>query len=50
MGGPEAVVRRARELHEAGVGILDVAVIGGTMRRAMDLYQSKFAAPLRDIG
>ena len=50
MGGPEAVIRRARELHEVGVGILDVAVIGAGMNRALETFAAKLAEPLRAIG
>jgi alkanesulfonate monooxygenase SsuD/methylene tetrahydromethanopterin reductase-like flavin-dependent oxidoreductase (luciferase family) len=49
MGGPAAVIARARALQNAGVGILDVAVIGGDMERAMDVFTRKLAGPLREI-
>ena len=50
MGGPDAVIARARALHEAGVGIIDVAVIGNGMQRALDVFHAKLAGPLREIG
>ena len=50
IGGPDSVIRRARELHAVGVGILDVAVIGAGMNRALDVFGAKLAEPLREIG
>ena len=44
------MVRRARELHDVGVGILDVAVIGAGMNRALETFAAKLAEPLRAIG
>lgn len=50
MGGPEKVLAQAREFHDAGVGILDVAVLGGPMERAMETFERRFATPLKQIG
>ncbi|HJW41991.1 MAG TPA: hypothetical protein VJ476_12280, partial [Rhizomicrobium sp.] len=50
MGGPQAVVERAHQLHEAGVGILDVAVIGTGAKRAMKIFGERLAEPLHAIG
>jgi len=50
MGGPDAVVARAEQLHDAGVGILDVAVIGAGMDRAMETFEARLAQRLRAIG
>lgn len=50
LGGVESVVRKARELHDAGVGILDVAFAGGSQRRSFELFSRKFAGALADIG
>jgi alkanesulfonate monooxygenase SsuD/methylene tetrahydromethanopterin reductase-like flavin-dependent oxidoreductase (luciferase family) len=50
VGGPESVLAKARALHEAGVGILDVAVIGAGMQRALETFATKLAEPLRGIG
>jgi alkanesulfonate monooxygenase SsuD/methylene tetrahydromethanopterin reductase-like flavin-dependent oxidoreductase (luciferase family) len=51
-GDPDAVVRRAEQMRDAGVGILDVAVIGahGDMDRAMDVFREQLADRLRAIG
>ena len=50
MGGPDAVIDRARALRDVGVGILDVAVIGNGMQRAMGVLGERLAGPLRAIG
>jgi hypothetical protein len=50
MGRPDAVLRRAGLMHAAGAGILDVAVIGTGMERAMDIFQDKLASRRAAIG
>ena len=49
LGGPEAVLAKARQLHDAGVGILDVAVAGGGMTRSLELFGRKFAPALAEV-
>jgi alkanesulfonate monooxygenase SsuD/methylene tetrahydromethanopterin reductase-like flavin-dependent oxidoreductase (luciferase family) len=49
VGGVDAVVRKAQALHEAGVGIIDVAVAGGGMTRSMELFGRKFVPALREV-
>jgi alkanesulfonate monooxygenase SsuD/methylene tetrahydromethanopterin reductase-like flavin-dependent oxidoreductase (luciferase family) len=49
MGGPDTVLAKARALHEAGVGILDVAVAGGGMTRSLELFGRRFAPALAEI-
>jgi alkanesulfonate monooxygenase SsuD/methylene tetrahydromethanopterin reductase-like flavin-dependent oxidoreductase (luciferase family) len=49
LGGPDTVLKKAKELHECGVGVLDVALAGGGMRRSMELFARSFAAPLQDV-
>ncbi|HXQ45030.1 MAG TPA: LLM class flavin-dependent oxidoreductase, partial [Caulobacteraceae bacterium] len=48
LGGVETVVRKAEALHEAGVGVIDVALAGG-VTRSMELFGAKFSEPLRAI-
>ena len=50
VGGPDKVLAKARALYDAGVGIIDVAVIGAGMSRALETFAKKLAAPLRAIG
>jgi len=47
-GGIETVIKQARALHEAGVGVLDLALAGG-MQRSLELFGSKLAPALGDI-
>jgi alkanesulfonate monooxygenase SsuD/methylene tetrahydromethanopterin reductase-like flavin-dependent oxidoreductase (luciferase family) len=49
LGGPDAVLKKARELHDAGVGILDVAVAGGGMTRSMELFGRLFVPALQEV-
>jgi alkanesulfonate monooxygenase SsuD/methylene tetrahydromethanopterin reductase-like flavin-dependent oxidoreductase (luciferase family) len=49
VGGPDAVLAKARQLHDAGVGILDVAVAAGGMTRSMELFGRLFAEPLKEV-
>ena len=49
VGGPDAVLRKAQTLHEAGVGILDVAVAGGGMTRSLELFGRLFAPALKEV-
>ena len=48
MGGPATVLAKAKALHEAGVGILDVAVAGGGMTRSLELFGRQFAPALAE--
>ena len=48
MGGVDSVLEKAKALHDAGVGILDVALVGG-MKRSMELFGRAFAEPLREV-
>lgn len=48
LGGPDSVTRKARELSEVGVGIVDIS-LGGGMSRSMELFQRAFAEPLREV-
>lgn len=50
LGGPDSVGKKARELHDCGVGILDVAIAGGGMKRSMELFGKAFAGRLAEIG
>lgn len=49
LGGIDTVIAKARALNEAGVGILDVAVAGGGLRRTCELFQRRLAPALREI-
>ncbi len=49
LGGLETVLAKARQLHEAGVGILDVGVAGGGMTRSLELFGRRFAPALAEI-
>jgi alkanesulfonate monooxygenase SsuD/methylene tetrahydromethanopterin reductase-like flavin-dependent oxidoreductase (luciferase family) len=49
IGGPDKVLAKARALHDAGVGIIDVALIGAGMSRALETFKNVLAAPLREI-
>jgi alkanesulfonate monooxygenase SsuD/methylene tetrahydromethanopterin reductase-like flavin-dependent oxidoreductase (luciferase family) len=49
LGGLETVIAKARLLHEAGVGILDVGVAGGGMTRSLELFGSRFAPALAEL-
>jgi alkanesulfonate monooxygenase SsuD/methylene tetrahydromethanopterin reductase-like flavin-dependent oxidoreductase (luciferase family) len=49
VGGPDAVLQKARLLHDAGVGILDVAVAGGGMTRSLELFGRKFIPALAEV-
>jgi alkanesulfonate monooxygenase SsuD/methylene tetrahydromethanopterin reductase-like flavin-dependent oxidoreductase (luciferase family) len=49
LGGPETVMAKARQLHEAGVGILDVGVAGGGMTRSLELFGKRFAPALAEL-
>ena len=48
-GGLETVLAKARQLHDAGVGILDVGVAGGGMTRSLELFGRRFAPALAEI-
>jgi alkanesulfonate monooxygenase SsuD/methylene tetrahydromethanopterin reductase-like flavin-dependent oxidoreductase (luciferase family) len=48
LGSPDTVVRKARELHDAGVGILDLAFAGGSTRRSMELFAERVIPRIRD--
>jgi alkanesulfonate monooxygenase SsuD/methylene tetrahydromethanopterin reductase-like flavin-dependent oxidoreductase (luciferase family) len=50
MGGPDKVLAKARALHDAGVGIIDVAVIGAGMKNALETFATRLAEPLKAIG
>jgi len=50
LGGIDSVIAKARALHDAGVGILDVAVAGGGMTRSLELFGRKFAPAIQEIG
>lgn len=43
------MIRKARALHDAGVGILDVAVAGGGMTRSLELFGRLFAPALAEV-
>jgi alkanesulfonate monooxygenase SsuD/methylene tetrahydromethanopterin reductase-like flavin-dependent oxidoreductase (luciferase family) len=47
-GGVDAVVGKAQALHDAGVGVIDVAFAGG-VTRSLALFGSRFVEPLRAI-
>jgi alkanesulfonate monooxygenase SsuD/methylene tetrahydromethanopterin reductase-like flavin-dependent oxidoreductase (luciferase family) len=49
LGGVDSVVRKAQELADAGVGILDVAIVGGGVQRSMELFGRLFGPALREI-
>jgi alkanesulfonate monooxygenase SsuD/methylene tetrahydromethanopterin reductase-like flavin-dependent oxidoreductase (luciferase family) len=49
LGGVDSVVKKARLLHDAGVGILDVAIAGGGMARSFELFGRQFAPALQEI-
>ena len=49
LGGPATVLAKAKALHEAGVGILDVAVAGGGMTRSLELFGRQFGPALAEI-
>jgi alkanesulfonate monooxygenase SsuD/methylene tetrahydromethanopterin reductase-like flavin-dependent oxidoreductase (luciferase family) len=49
LGGVDTVLQKARLLHEAGVGILDVAVAGGGMTRSLELFGRAFAPALAEL-
>jgi alkanesulfonate monooxygenase SsuD/methylene tetrahydromethanopterin reductase-like flavin-dependent oxidoreductase (luciferase family) len=49
LGGIDQVLAKARALHDAGVGILDVAVAGGGMTRSLELFGRKFAPALAEL-
>jgi alkanesulfonate monooxygenase SsuD/methylene tetrahydromethanopterin reductase-like flavin-dependent oxidoreductase (luciferase family) len=49
LGGPDKVLAKARELHDAGVGILDVAVAGGGVSRSLQLFGRAFAPALAEL-
>jgi alkanesulfonate monooxygenase SsuD/methylene tetrahydromethanopterin reductase-like flavin-dependent oxidoreductase (luciferase family) len=49
MGSVDSVVKKARELHAAGVGVLDVAVAGGGMTRSLELFGRKYAPALQEV-
>lgn len=49
LGGLETVLAKARRLHDAGVGILDVGVAGGGMTRSLELFGRRFAPALAEI-
>jgi alkanesulfonate monooxygenase SsuD/methylene tetrahydromethanopterin reductase-like flavin-dependent oxidoreductase (luciferase family) len=48
LGGVDTVLRKAQALHEAGVGIIDVA-FGGGVTRSIELFSRQFSEPLRAI-
>jgi alkanesulfonate monooxygenase SsuD/methylene tetrahydromethanopterin reductase-like flavin-dependent oxidoreductase (luciferase family) len=50
MGGPDKVLAKAQALHDAGVGIIDVAVIGAGMKNALETFARQLAGPLAAIG
>ena len=49
LGGLETVLAKAKQLHEAGVGILDVGVAGGGMTRSLELFGKRFAPALAEL-
>jgi len=49
LGGPDAVLRRAEQMHDAGVGILDVAVIGRNTEQATEIFATRVAERMRAI-
>jgi hypothetical protein len=49
LGGVDSVLKKARALHEAGVGILDVAFAGGGMTRSMELFGRAFGPALQEV-
>jgi alkanesulfonate monooxygenase SsuD/methylene tetrahydromethanopterin reductase-like flavin-dependent oxidoreductase (luciferase family) len=50
MGGVDTVLAKARALHDAGVGILDVAVAGGGLRRTLEIFNNRLRPALAEIG
>ncbi len=49
LGSVESIVAKAEQLHEAGVGILDVAFAGGGMTRSMELFGRAFGPALQQV-
>ena len=49
LGGVGSVVEKARQLHDAGVGILDVAFAGGGATRSMELFSRAFGPALQEV-
>ena len=50
LGGPDTIMKKAKDLHACGVGILDVALAGGGgMRRQLELFGKAFAEPLKEV-
>ena len=49
LGGADTMARQARDLFDAGVGILDLAPVGN-VRRALELFGKQFAPALQAIG
>jgi alkanesulfonate monooxygenase SsuD/methylene tetrahydromethanopterin reductase-like flavin-dependent oxidoreductase (luciferase family) len=49
-GGPDKVLAKAEALHDAGVGIIDVALIGARMEEALETFARRLAGPLHAIG
>ena len=49
LGGLDTVMAKARQLHDAGVGILDLGVAGGGMTRSLELFGERFAPALAEL-
>jgi alkanesulfonate monooxygenase SsuD/methylene tetrahydromethanopterin reductase-like flavin-dependent oxidoreductase (luciferase family) len=49
LGGPDTFLAKAKLLHDAGVGILDLGVAGGGMTRSLELFGRKFAPALAEM-
>ncbi|MBS0412499.1 MAG: LLM class flavin-dependent oxidoreductase [Proteobacteria bacterium] len=49
LGGLDSVMAKARELHDAGVGILDLGVAGGGVGRTLELFDRTFAPALAEV-
>jgi alkanesulfonate monooxygenase SsuD/methylene tetrahydromethanopterin reductase-like flavin-dependent oxidoreductase (luciferase family) len=50
MGGPKTFLAQARRLHDAGVGILDMAIVGGGMSRSLELFARSFQPEIAAAG
>jgi alkanesulfonate monooxygenase SsuD/methylene tetrahydromethanopterin reductase-like flavin-dependent oxidoreductase (luciferase family) len=50
MGGIDTVLAKARAFHEAGVGILDLAVAGGGLRRTFEVFSRHLRPELAAMG
>jgi hypothetical protein len=42
-------MEKVRVLHDAGVGIIDMGVAGGGMRRACDVVQRRFKPAMMEV-